>query len=274
MALEVLQRATWTDLIQVATVKSRLDIAVSDSTKDAYLQELVTDASGAVEAFCNRVFARQGYKETVLLDGSEYLVLSHLPIESFVDPVVDGFTLSGGVVNEEEDGILFREDRWIPVDSTLNFSIFPVPSTSAKVWAETIYVAGYLLPGQDSDWVADTAVAAGGFAKSSDSSVQLRFECTVAGTTDASEPTWPTTVGDTVVDNTATWTARASYLLPAQVVRATWETIHSYWNTDFRDVEILQRRISEQDFMEYARIRGDRSLPPLAMGLLKNHRRT
>lgn len=274
MSLEVLQRATWTDLIQVSTVKSRLDIAVSDSTKDAYLQELVTDASSAVGAFCNRTLARQQYKETVLLDGSEYLVLSHLPIESFEDPVADGFTLSGGTIHEEEDGMLFREDRWIPVDSALNFSVFPVPSRSAKVWAETTYVAGYLLPGQDSDWVADTAAAAGDFRKASDSSIQLRFECTVAGTTDAVEPTWPTTAGDTVVDNTATWTARATYSLPPEVVRATWETVHSYWNTDFRDVEILQRRISEQDWMEYSRIRGDRSLPPLAMGLLKNYRRT
>lgn len=32
------------------------------------------------------------------------------------------------------------------------------------------------------------------------------YKCTVAGTTGASEPTWPTTVGTTVVDGTATWT--------------------------------------------------------------------
>ena len=137
MSLEVLQRATWTDLIQVATVKSRLDIAASDSTKDDYLQELVTDASGAVVAFCNRTFARQEYSESVLLDGSEYLVLSHLPIESFTDPVADGFSLSGGVTNEEEDGILFNENRWLPVSSSLNFSVFPVSSQAAKVWATT-----------------------------------------------------------------------------------------------------------------------------------------
>jgi len=31
------------------------------------------------------------------------------------------------------------------------------------------------------------------------------YEVTVAGTSDASEPTWPTTIGDTVTDGTATW---------------------------------------------------------------------
>jgi hypothetical protein len=33
-----------------------------------------------------------------------------------------------------------------------------------------------------------------------------KYICTIAGTSGASEPTWPTTIGNTVVDGTATWT--------------------------------------------------------------------
>jgi hypothetical protein len=36
----------------------------------------------------------------------------------------------------------------------------------------------------------------------------FRYECTTAGTSGASEPTWPTVEGATVDDNTATWTCR------------------------------------------------------------------
>ncbi len=32
-----------------------------------------------------------------------------------------------------------------------------------------------------------------------------RYRCTVAGTTGGSQPTWPTTIGNTVVDGTVTW---------------------------------------------------------------------
>lgn len=34
------------------------------------------------------------------------------------------------------------------------------------------------------------------------------YECTTGGTSDSSEPTWPTSAPDTVVDNTVTWTTR------------------------------------------------------------------
>jgi hypothetical protein len=36
----------------------------------------------------------------------------------------------------------------------------------------------------------------------------FRYECTTAGTSDSSEPTWPTAESETVVDNTATWACR------------------------------------------------------------------
>jgi len=67
-------------------------------------------------------------------------------------------------------------------------------------------------------WAASTAKALGEIvrptAAPTDAS-RFYYECTVAGTTGTTEPTWPTTDGATVVDNTVTWTARERIVFKA-----------------------------------------------------------
>lgn len=59
-------------------------------------------------------------------------------------------------------------------------------------------------------WAASTAYALGDFVRPTsiaDGSLFV-YECTVAGTSGTTEPTWPTVDGQTVVDGSVTWTAR------------------------------------------------------------------
>lgn len=59
------------------------------------------------------------------------------------------------------------------------------------------------------DWTVATALALG-VSRRPTTPNGYRYEVTTAGTTHAStEPTWPTTIGSTVVDNTVTWTCVA-----------------------------------------------------------------
>ncbi|MGH7099398.1 MAG: hypothetical protein ACREE4_17285 [Stellaceae bacterium] len=51
-------------------------------------------------------------------------------------------------------------------------------------------------------WVASKAVVVGQLITDSNSNIQ---QCTVAGTTGGSHPTWSATIGDTVADGGATW---------------------------------------------------------------------
>lgn len=59
-------------------------------------------------------------------------------------------------------------------------------------------------------WAASTAYAAGAFVRptSVTDTNELVFECTTAGTSAATEPTWPTADAGTVTDGTVTWTGR------------------------------------------------------------------
>ena len=60
-------------------------------------------------------------------------------------------------------------------------------------------------------WAASTAFSVGDVRRASTSqSSGLVFECTTAGTSGSSEPTWPTDISNTVTDNTVVWTAISS----------------------------------------------------------------
>jgi len=63
-----------------------------------------------------------------------------------------------------------------------------------------------------SAWPASSAVALGDAARPVTRN-GYAYECTTAGTTGASEPTWPTTPGNTVADGTVVWTCRSNYAL-------------------------------------------------------------
>lgn len=58
-------------------------------------------------------------------------------------------------------------------------------------------------------WAADTAYVLNDYVQPSTPNNNFTYRCTTAGTSDSSEPTWPTTAGGTVNDNTVVWTAVA-----------------------------------------------------------------
>lgn len=60
-------------------------------------------------------------------------------------------------------------------------------------------------------WAASTGFAVGDVRRATSSQNSgLVFECTTAGTSGSSEPSWPTDIGSTITDNTVVWTAISS----------------------------------------------------------------
>jgi lambda family phage minor tail protein L len=60
-------------------------------------------------------------------------------------------------------------------------------------------------------WAASTAYSVGNIRRATTAQATgLVFECTTAGTSASSEPTWPTDIDSTVTDNNVVWTAVSS----------------------------------------------------------------
>jgi hypothetical protein len=60
-------------------------------------------------------------------------------------------------------------------------------------------------------WVATNPYTVGAIARATTVQASgLVFSCTVAGTSGATEPAWPTDIGSTIVDGGVTWAAISS----------------------------------------------------------------
>jgi uncharacterized phiE125 gp8 family phage protein len=107
--LRVVTPAATSDLTVLATLKAELQI--TDATSEAYLSDLIRQASDAIARFCNRVFARQGYEETIRLSRPlDALVLSRVPVAAITAVTEDGAALAEGAdfEVESESGLLHR----------------------------------------------------------------------------------------------------------------------------------------------------------------------
>lgn len=91
------------------------------------------------------------------------------------------------------------------LDATSNPGVDPITLTPTDILPE---------------WVASTAYALGDNAEPTAGN-GYRYEATVAGTTGASEPTWPTTVGSSVADGGVTWVCVSESHQPAEIKLAT-----------------------------------------------------
>jgi hypothetical protein len=90
--LTVTQESETQDLTIVATVKSLLGI--TDSSQDAKLGILISQASALIAKSCNRVFGLASLVETFYLHCSaETLMLSRYPLVTLTSVVIDGTTL-------------------------------------------------------------------------------------------------------------------------------------------------------------------------------------
>lgn len=134
--LTVTQAAATRDLADLSAIKAELN--VTGNGDDAFLGQLISEASAAIETYCGRVFALQEYSEEFRLPTRDAtLVLRQWPVTA-----VDSIDENGTDLTDETD---FETDGESGRITRLAGS---VPGKwPARVKVTVQYTAGYLLPG-------------------------------------------------------------------------------------------------------------------------------
>jgi len=129
----------------------------------------------------------------VEFNGSLYFVSRYELIK------IDPFFAGGTVV-----GTLNSESGFVDMVASPT-ELLIVDGTDGYIWED-----GYAM--FTTVWASTTAYSLADKRQAVSPDGSLYFEVTTAGTSDGTEPVWPSAVGGTVVDGTVTWTARNGFL--------------------------------------------------------------
>lgn len=260
-------------IVPVATVRSELGVDTTNDTKITRLLNAIGREFAGIHGL-RRPLLRQTYLERLrlhdhkdLLEGN-LMSLGRWPIES-VTSVTD--TAATPVTVSSADYSIAGENRsalYNPTGWTPDFDYLAT------------YIAGWLPlgdgPGLLMTWSATTAKVANAWAKplaAANGSISLLFQCTTAGTTAGSEPTWPTSAGGTVTDGTVVWTARAASELPEDIQEAAIVTAFQWFNGALQQQSGVASESADGFSVSYFP-GSDRALtlPPYARAVLEGYR--
>lgn len=197
--LEIVEGPKSDQLVELAAVKAKLGIDAEDASLDGELSALVATVGHlyAGPEGLGRPLWRQACRETLAWCDDQRLWLSCFPVESATVTTLDGSLLEDFVIEDPERRSLYRSSGW--------------PGSS---WT-ALYLAGWLMPGQVADWESTHDYAVGDWVRVPGS--LLRYECTTAGQSAFSIPSWPLEPGLEVVDGGAVWTASRASELPEEI---------------------------------------------------------
>lgn len=225
----------------LAGVKAQLGI--TDNAQDAELKRLIRScalAFAGVHGLRRDYWRRQWRVRTEGIRGV-YLLLPVWPVES-VSLVAEGADSYGTTIDpaeyeiaDPERQMLYRFNGWANslscVPGPLRFGRGTSFASGGHVSLDYLVelIAGWLMPDEVTDWSAGASVTAGGYVRSTAPSLYL-FQATGPVSLDSSEPTWPTTLGGTVIDSGTIWTASAARRLPDDLEEAALLTVKEWYS--------------------------------------------
>lgn len=251
-------------LTDVATVQARMRLA--GGTDDALIEQLIAEASDALETFTGRSFAYSpAVTEKLATKGGPKILVKATPLLSVASiALVEGdssVTLDPSEygVEDKDIGTIYRSAGWpssAQLQDGLNFDRDLQPGTERKN-CTVVYECGYVTPAQVAAasagaWPgAAQGVTYGRLAKPAAHPTHV-WEAVVAGNTGGVEPAWPADPvrGQTLVDSGVTWAFTGIFAavglgrtLPSDLERASVITAVAFYRGDNRNKNIKSETV-------------------------------
>ncbi len=133
MSITITTPSSTRQLTTLANLKAVAGITAI--TDDTLLGLIIDRQSAAIETFCNRIFAKQTYTETIAGNGTNKLRIAQYPLVSVTSITNDEITVASTdyTTQDRESGYIYSNYGWY---NTLGEKLYSV-----------VYVSGYILPG-------------------------------------------------------------------------------------------------------------------------------
>lgn len=150
MAVSVVTPAASFNLAALATVQSEIAELAGEGNASRAARKLAA-ASSRLASYCDRIFARQTYRETVPGYGTTGLVVMHFPVLMDPAPIIhrisDDSLVTDWSLENPDSGVFFRASGW--TSSAARTALGDeIPGTERPAF-EVEYAAGYVLPADD-----------------------------------------------------------------------------------------------------------------------------
>jgi len=187
--------------VTLAEAKKQCEVDDTDTAHDTYIRALIAAATARAEQYLHRRLVTQTWR--YYLDGWPIGDCIRLPFGRLQGVTSIKYTDSAGSETTWDTGEYIVDTDSEPGRIVLGYEkIWPTATLYPSSPIEIEFTCGYYA---GDTWVKETAY-------SEDDRVipvsenGLVYYASTAGTTAATEPTWPLTVGGTVTDGTAVWT--------------------------------------------------------------------
>lgn len=295
--ITILSPAIQTNLTSLATVKSELNI--SDTSYDARIARWIVEMSRAAERWCDRLFCRQGYLETLGGYGDSIMMVEHTPLVAVSAINYNGAPITTFLIQDLEAGLIYLStDFW----QTQNYvssltSDAPAPNDVRPDFSAT-YVSGYLVP--DDDVSLSPTISVNGIDNSFNDSaskfpinLQAGDRILASGFSTAGNNGWFTvlvaTTSKIIVSATTPLSTEAVsssggtrsiqfHTLPDDLERGVIEAVKAAYFNQTRNRDVSQKHVgavglSYFDDRPTNQVGAPDALPPVSMGYLKRYRR-